>query len=116
MGGEQTAVGRHLIALLQQHPIATHQLLRVELQKLAIAPHLHLLRQALGQGLQRALRLEFLPERKQAVDHNHSPDRPSQLGSPRHERQASRHPQQQRHEMEQLIGEPQPPRPLPWGR
>jgi hypothetical protein len=107
MGLHHPTVGRHLVALLQRHPIAADQLVGRELLQAAVAPYPHHRRQVLGQGLKGALSLEVLPEGEQGIDQNHRPDRPAQLGGPGDEGQGARHPQQQGHEVEQLVGEAQ---------
>ncbi len=107
MGLHHPAVGRHLVALLQGHPIAAHQCVGVDFLQPAVAPYPHQRRQVARQGLQGALGLELLPEGKHPVDQDHRPDRPAQLGGAGDEGQGARHPQQQRHEVEELVGEAQ---------
>ena len=116
MSFDYAAVGGHLIALLQHHPIASHQLIGGDLLQPAIAPHPGLGGQVACQGLQRALSLVLLPKRKQGIDPDHRPDRPAQLGGTGDEGQATGHPQQQGHEVKKLVGEAQQQRPPPHRR
>ena len=106
-GRDQAGIGRHLIPLLQQDPITGHQQLSGELDGQAIAPEPHLARQGALEGLEGALGLVVLPEGKQAVDQHHRPDGPAELGGTRRKCQGAGHPEQQGHEVHQLVNEAQ---------
>ena len=105
-----------MVALLQQDPIAWHQLRRRQGGELAIPPQLHRVGQGALQGRQGALCLVLLHKGKQAIHQHHRPDRPAQLGHVGRKGHRPGHPEQQGHEVQELVGEAQPQGPAAQAR
>ena len=107
VGLNQPSIGGHLVSLLQQDSVARHEQLGIELDEFTVAPEPHLAGEGSLQCRQGALGLVVLPEGKQAVDQHYCPNSPAQLGRARRKCQGSGHPEQQGHEVHQLIDKPQ---------
>jgi hypothetical protein len=69
---DQPQIGGHLVARLQQHPVAGHQCLGRDFPALAVAQHHGTQRQHLADGGQRRFGLAFLHEADDGVDEDHA--------------------------------------------
>jgi hypothetical protein len=92
------------------------QVVGAQYLQLAVAPYPHLAGQYMGEGGQGAFGLKVLPEAEQGIDQHHTPDRPAQLGCAGQKSHPPCSPEQQGHEVGQLIrqAQDQGPPPLRW--